>query len=91
MKILITGATSGIGFKTGIDLIKKGHFVFFTTHRDKQIITTKDKLKELGLLENASVFKLDITSEDDRKLIYDLDIDVLICNAAVGCHFNKCQ
>jgi len=84
MKILITGATSGIGFKTGVDLIKKGHFVYFTTHRNKQIITTKDKLKELGLLESASVFKLDITNSDDRKLIYDLDINVLICNAAVG-------
>ena len=84
MKILITGATSGIGFKTGIELIKKGHFVYFTTHREKQIITIKNKLKELELLRNASVFKLDITSSNDRKLIYNLDIDVLICNAAVG-------
>lgn len=84
MKILITGATSGIGFRVGVDLIKKGHFIYFTTHYDKEIMTAKDRLKELGLLENASIFKLDITNSDDRKLIYDLDIDVLICNAAVG-------
>ena len=84
MKILITGSTSGIGFKTGIDLIKKGHFVYFTVHRDEQINTVKDKLKALNVLESASIFKLDITKEKDRKLIYDLDIDVLVCNASIG-------
>lgn len=84
MKILITGATSGIGFDTGIELIRKGHFVYFTVHRDKQIITVVDKLKELDLLEQASVFKLDITDTKDRKLIYDLDIDCLFLNGAVG-------
>lgn len=84
MKILITGATSGIGFATGVELIKKGHFVYFTVHRDKQIITVVEKLKELNILENASVFKLDITDNKDRKLIYDLDIDCLFLNASVG-------
>lgn len=84
MKILITGATSGIGFNTGINLIKSGHFVYFTVHRKEQIKTVVEKLKELDLLESASVFQLDITEEEDRKLIYDLDIDCLICNAAVG-------
>lgn len=84
MKILITGATSGIGFDTGVELIQKGHFVYFTVHRNKQIITVVEKLKQLDLLENASVFKLDITNEEDIKLIRNLDIDCLILNSAVG-------
>lgn len=84
MKILITGATSGIGFKTGIKLIEKGHFVYFTVHKEKQVKTVVEKLKELNLLDNASVFKLDITEDTDRKLIYDLEIDCLLVNGAVG-------
>lgn len=84
MKILITGATSGIGFDTGTSLIKKGHFVYFTVHREKQVKSVVEKLKELDLLENASVFQLDITSDKDRKLIYDLDVDCLLVNGAVG-------
>lgn len=84
MKILITGATSGIGFDTGVSLIKKGHFVYFTVHTDDQIKTVVEKLKELDILDNASVFKLDITEEEDRNLIRDLDIDCLVCNGATG-------
>jgi len=84
MKILITGATSGIGFDTGVELINKGHFVYFTVHREQQVKTVVDKLKEFGLLENASVFQLDVTSQTDRKLIYDLDVDCLLVNGAVG-------
>lgn len=84
MKILITGAASGIGFDTGVSLIKKGHFVYFTVHREKQVKSVVDRLKQLEILEMASVFQLDIKSEEDRKLIYNLDIDCLICNAAVG-------
>lgn len=84
MKVLITGATSGIGFETGINLIERGHFVYFTVHQEEEIKTVVEHLKELDLLENSSVFQMDITKEEDLKLIYDLDVDCLICNAAVG-------
>lgn len=84
MKILITGATGGIGFSTGVNLIKRGHFVYFTVHRVEQIKTVVEKLKELDLLANASVFQLDITKEKNRKLIYNLEVDCLICNASIG-------
>ena len=84
MKILITGATSGIGFDTGVELINRGHFVYFTVHRKTQIKTVLEKLKELDILDKASIFQLDITDYNDRKLIYNLDVDCLLINGAVG-------
>ena len=84
MKILITGAAGGIGFDTGIELIKKGHFVYFTVHTDSQIKTTVEHLKTLNLIDSATVFKLDITKKEDRNLIRNLDIDCLFCNGSIG-------
>mgnify|MGYP003306375025 CR=1 FL=1 len=84
MNILITGSSGGIGFETGMALIRKGNFVYFTVHRNSQIETTIKKLRDFNVLENYKVFKLDITVEEDRKKLYDLDIDVLINNAAIG-------
>lgn len=82
MKILITGARSGIGYATALELLNRGHFVYLTVHTDGQLdsILEKDELKT----PNVNCFKLDITNEDDRNKIKELDIDVLINNAAIG-------
>ena len=83
MKVLITGAASGIGFDTAISLAKKGHFVYCTVHTDSQVERVREKLE--GYLElPIDVFRLDITKEKDRKKILDLEIDCLINNAAIG-------
>lgn len=81
-KILITGAGSGLGKAASIALCKRGHYVFATTHRQSQA----DELNYLALKENLNLksFKLDITLEEDRLLCENLDIDVLINNAAIG-------
>ena len=87
MNILITGSSSGIGFSTGVELVKKGCFVYFTVHRYSQVITTVNKLSSLNIGnigKNYEVFKLDITLESDRNKLFDLDIDCLINNAAIG-------
>lgn len=84
MKILITGSAGGIGFDTGINLLKLGHFVYFTVKSSEQISPLKSKLKAYNFLDNVSILKLDITKEEDLKLIYNLDIDCLLCNAAIG-------
>ncbi len=36
VKVLITGAESGIGFLTGITLSDRGHIVYMTTHTEKE-------------------------------------------------------
>lgn len=82
MNILITGGRSGIGYASAMALLEKGHFVYLTTETEKQLeaLQEKEELKN----KNIKLIKLDITNEEDRKKIEDLDIDVLINNASIG-------
>lgn len=82
MKILITGARSGIAFLTGITLASRNHFVYMTTHTKEEAQSLKEIVDSMGL--KIIVFKLDITKEEDRKMINTLDIDVLINHAGMG-------
>lgn len=82
MKILITGASSGIGFLTGCVLIERGHDVYMTTKTDEELKTLNDKLSYLDIYSNT--FKLDVTSSQDRQKIKELDLDCLFLHAGVG-------
>jgi short-subunit dehydrogenase len=82
MKILITGARSGIGYATALELLNKGHFVYLTVHTDEHLNALIDKEELKG--KNVELLKLDITNENDREKVKNLDIDVLINNAAIG-------
>lgn len=77
--VLITGAGTGIGKDTARLLLEKGHKVFATTHHETEVARLQ---QEMGA--GATVFKLDITNAEDRARIAELDIDVLINNAALG-------
>lgn len=81
MRILITGAASGIGYNLGVELVKRNHTVYFTTHTEKELVTLKAKLLENKI--DALSFKMDITT-NDIKLVEKLKIDCLINNAAIG-------
>lgn len=83
MKILITGATSGIGFLTGVTLSNRGHKVIMTTRTDKDLKLLQEKIKKLNL-KNIETYRLDISNSEDKKLIEKKDFDVLINNAAIG-------
>lgn len=82
MKILITGARSGIAYQVSLKLAQHGHLVYLTTHTNQQAIEINKKVKNLGL--NIVCFKLDITKEEDRILITKLNLDVLINHAGIG-------
>ncbi|MBC7450926.1 MAG: SDR family oxidoreductase [Cytophagales bacterium] len=80
--ILITGSGSGIGKATAIALAEKGHTVIATTETDAQAI----ELNKLTFSKNISItsFRLDVTNANDRSLVLNYDIDVLINNAGIG-------
>ncbi len=80
-KILITGSRSGLG-KDVIDKIKdKKYYIYATTHREEQAESLKKIYKDYN---NIECFKLDITNKEDREKISNLDIDILLCNAAIS-------
>lgn len=84
MNILITGATSGIGYALTKELIKKGHYVYLCVHTKNQIPTVNSKLKEIDYQDRVSIIKLDITRKEDIEMIEKLDIDCLVNLAAIG-------
>ncbi len=81
MNILFTGAVGGIASQTIKRLAKnKKDTIFLTVRTDNQLRSANENFKKY---KNVKCFTLDITKEDDRKLIEKLDIDVLVNNAAV--------
>ena len=80
-KILVTGASRGIGHEIALDLKKQGHIVLGTATSD----TGKDSLLNEGMVG----FKLDLNSSDSiEAFLKDLndnhsDISILINNAGV--------
>lgn len=79
-KILITGARNGIMAKV-IDKIKDDYFIYVTIHTESQLTAVKNKYKNK---KNIKCFKLDITNKKDLLKLKNLDIDILISNAAIA-------
>lgn len=80
--ILITGAGTGIGRDAAFALAGRGHRVVATTYSEGQAhaLRAMSASRRIAL----EVFKLDITAAEDRDLVRELPLDVLVNNAAVG-------
>lgn len=78
MVILVTGASSGIGYDTAADLARKGHTVYAAARR----VALMEPLREFGVIPVA----LDVTSEASIKACLEVtgDLDVLVNNAGYG-------
>jgi NAD(P)-dependent dehydrogenase (short-subunit alcohol dehydrogenase family) len=76
--VLITGAGSGFGRSTAIELAKRGHKVIAAVLDDQQARELKKAQPKL------TVLKLDITREKDIAKVAKLKPDVFIANAAIG-------
>lgn len=83
MKILITGATSGIGYSLALNLLNRNHYVILTTEKEKELEILKEKLSK-EQVSNYLCQKLDITNKEDIKEILKLDFDCLVNLAAIG-------
>ncbi len=80
--ILITGAGTGIGRDTALALAARGHRVYATTEDQAQAEALSAFAREQGAV--IEIFKLDITLEEDRRLVLPLELDVLVNNAGIG-------
>ena len=79
-KIFITGSRSGI-IKNVYDKLGNDYFIYATVHTLKE----KERLEEIYKeRENIQILKLDLTKKNDILSVKDLDIDILILNAAYG-------
>ncbi len=76
--ILITGAGSGFGKGTAVELASRGHAVIATTETVTQSAALAAEHPELETM------KLDVTDPVDVDRVTDLEIDVLINNAGFG-------
>lgn len=80
--ILITGASSGIGYNTAMVLAEQGHKVYAAARRVEKM----EPLRQKGVIP----IKMDVTSEDSIKnglniiMQNEKSIDVLINNAGYG-------
>jgi short-subunit dehydrogenase len=80
--ILITGCRGGIGLDVACRLLKRGHRVYATVHRETSVDELRSVLISFG--ENFVVDKLDVTQSKDIDKVDAWDIDVLVNNAAIG-------
>ena len=80
--ILITGASSGIGFTTAKDLAEQGHKVYGAARRVEKM----EELKQYGV----TPIKMDVTDEQsvneavEQIIAAEKRIDVLVNNAGYG-------
>ena len=80
-KVLITGARSGIINKVCDKLITKNYFLYITVHTNSELKIIEKKYNKYN---NVKCFKLDVTSKEDKKILENLDVDILISNAAIA-------
>ena len=88
MKILITGANTGIGFATAEELVKQGQHVILACRNPQKAQIAQDKLRALGQGQ-VDLVSLDLNSlESTRKAADQIadqygNLDVLINNAGL--------
>lgn len=82
MKVLITGAVSGIGFSVAKMLSERGHNVYLTTHTKEQLDNVREKIRKQNI--NIISYKMDIRRKSDRDIIRKINPDVLINHAGIG-------
>jgi len=81
MNIVYTGARSGIAAKVIENLVKENVHIYVTVETELQLKEVKKKYQNN---KNINCLKLDITNKEDYNQFCDIQIDILVCNAAIG-------
>lgn len=80
-KILFTGARSGIASSTIEKILNDDFYIYVTVHTIEEEKSVKEKYSSY---KNVECFKLDVTNNSDRDRLKDIDIDIIVLNAAIG-------
>lgn len=88
-KIVLTGASSGIGHSMATQLVRMGNHVLALARRESRLADLQSELETAS--GSLSYLAVDVTSAEDRHLVSDWivqnwggELDVLINNAGVG-------
>ncbi|MCT2535684.1 SDR family oxidoreductase [Aquibacillus koreensis] len=86
---IVTGASSGFGLLTTLELAKRGFHVLATMRDIQKAIIFKEHVKELSLLDRIEVYPLDVTKQEDieafQKKVEEFDhVRVLVNNAGIA-------
>ncbi len=88
-RVLITGATSGIGYETALAFAKEGHNLILCARREDKLATIKKSFEEEYHIQVITV-TLDITDKDKVKSLLPAaieelgGIDILVNNAGLA-------
>lgn len=80
-KILFTGARSGIA-KAVIDKLKHMDYMIYATVENEKQLEAMHRMYQDDT--NIKSFVLNVTKEEERNKIRSLNIDIIVCNAAVS-------
>ncbi len=80
-KILITGASSGFGRGTALELARQGHDVIATAETWPQVRGLRSDAEDAGV--RLEVIKLNLLDDIDLARAGSYDVDVLVLNAGV--------
>lgn len=84
-KVLITGATSGIGRELSIQFAKKGYMLALIGRRAEKLEELKEEIGDNIFIQTLDVTKLEKSTEVYKELITKMGgLDIMILNAGVG-------
>ncbi|WP_020402683.1 SDR family NAD(P)-dependent oxidoreductase [Gracilimonas tropica] len=84
-KIIITGATSGIGRELALQFAKKGHKVGLIGRRTERLEELKDEIGEQAYIRTQDVTEHEEAENTYRSLIDEMGgMDIMILNAGMG-------
>lgn len=86
--ILFTGARSGIINKVADHIIGLDYFVYITVHTTKELEILSEKYENM---DNVKCMKIDVTNKTDKDKLKELDVDILVSNAATGASGSVCE
>ena len=86
MKVLITGASSGIGRDMARIFYSKGYDLVLVARNEEKLNNLKKELEKKNLNSKIEIIVMDLSNEENCKELYEKekDIDILVNNAGFG-------